>query len=78
MKLVGKAASSVIFGKGETVAWDRDCCRNCPNSEEALRLTGLDWKVKQEDVFTAHQFLGSPFAFSDRLALHKWWFDITV
>ncbi len=22
----------------------------CPNSEEALRLAGLDWKVEQKDV----------------------------
>lgn len=24
----------------------------CPNSEEALRLAGLDWKVEQKDVCT--------------------------
>lgn len=26
---------------------------NCPNSEKALRLAGLDWKVKQKEVFTS-------------------------
>lgn len=26
---------------------------NCPNSEEALRLAGLDWKVEQKDVCTS-------------------------
>lgn len=26
---------------------------NCPNSEEALRLAGLDWKVEQKEVFTS-------------------------
>lgn len=25
---------------------------DCPNSEEALRLAGLDWKVEQKDVYT--------------------------
>ena len=25
---------------------------DCPNSEEALRLAGLDWKVEQRDVYT--------------------------
>ena len=26
---------------------------DCPNSEEALRLAGLDWKVEQKDVYTS-------------------------